>query len=79
MWEVIIQSLLENWGKYHEIGNNLSLTNFSSLSYKIKSRDSSVGIELGYGLDEQGSKVRLLVGLGIFLFNAMSRMALGPT
>jgi hypothetical protein len=34
------------------------------------SRDSSVGIALGYGLDDQA--------LGIFLFTTASRTALGP-
>jgi hypothetical protein len=33
-----------------------------------KSRDSSVGIALGYGLDDRGSRVRFPAGLGIFLF-----------
>jgi hypothetical protein len=31
-----------------------------------KSRDSSVGIALGYGLDDQGSRVRFLAGAGNF-------------
>jgi hypothetical protein len=31
-----------------------------------KSRDSSVGIALGYGLDEWGSRVRFLAGAGNF-------------
>jgi hypothetical protein len=31
-----------------------------------KGRDSSVGIALGYGLDDQGSMVRLLAGAGNF-------------
>jgi hypothetical protein len=30
------------------------------------SRDSSVGIALGYGLDDQGSKVRFPAGAGNF-------------
>jgi hypothetical protein len=33
---------------------------------RCKSRDSSVGIALGYGLDDRGSRVRLLVGTGNF-------------
>jgi hypothetical protein len=44
----------------------------------MKRRDSSVGIALGYGLDDQGSRVRLPGGLGIFLFTTASRTALGP-
>jgi hypothetical protein len=31
-----------------------------------KSRDSSVGIALGYGLDNQGGRVQFLVGAGNF-------------
>jgi hypothetical protein len=43
-------------------------------------RDSSVGIALGYGLDDRGSRVRFPGGgLGIFLFTTASRTALGPT
>jgi hypothetical protein len=50
-------------------------------SIKLKrSRDRSVGIALGYGLDDRGSRFRLPVGrLGIFLFTAASRTALGRT
>jgi hypothetical protein len=44
-----------------------------------KSRDSSVGIALGYGLDDRGSRVRFPRGLEIFLFTTTSRTALGPT
>jgi hypothetical protein len=33
----------------------------------LKSRDSSVGIALGYGLDDRGSGVRFLAGVGVFL------------
>jgi hypothetical protein len=32
----------------------------------IKSHDSSVGIALGYGLDDRGSRVRFPVGVGNF-------------
>jgi hypothetical protein len=31
-----------------------------------RSRDSSVGIALGYGLDDRGSRVRFLAGAGNF-------------
>jgi hypothetical protein len=34
--------------------------------YKIKSRDSSVGIVLGYGLDDRGSRVCFPAGAGNF-------------
>jgi hypothetical protein len=36
-----------------------------------------VCIALGYGLDDWGSRVRFLAGLGIFLFITVSRTALG--
>jgi hypothetical protein len=36
---------------------------------KIKSRDSSVGIALGYGLDDRGFGVRFLAGAGNFSLN----------
>jgi hypothetical protein len=32
----------------------------------MKSRDSSVGIALGYGLDDRGSRVRFSAGTGNF-------------
>jgi hypothetical protein len=41
------------------------------------SRDRSVGIALGYGLDDRRFHSRQ--GLGIFLFTTASRTALGPT
>jgi hypothetical protein len=43
------------------------------------SLDSSVGIALGYGLDDLGSRDRIPAGLGIFLFTTASRTALGLT
>jgi hypothetical protein len=56
---------------------NLSQTKFteifrcfhSTLKYArdlSKSRDVSVGIALGYGLDDRGSRVRFLAGAGNF-------------
>jgi len=36
---------------------------------KDKSRDSSVGIALGYGLDDRCSRVRFLAGAGNFSFH----------
>jgi hypothetical protein len=50
-----------------------------SPKYISKSRGSPVGIALAYGLDDLGSRVRFLAGLGIFLFTTASRMALGLT
>jgi hypothetical protein len=38
----------------------------SSLYHNQKSRDSSVGIALGYGLDGRGSKFRVPAGAGNF-------------
>jgi hypothetical protein len=42
-------------------------------------RDSSVGIALGYGLDNRGSRVRFPARAEIFFFTTVSRTALGPT
>jgi hypothetical protein len=39
---------------------------FESFVMKYKSRDSSVGIALGYGLDDRGSRVRFPAGAGNF-------------
>jgi hypothetical protein len=39
----------------------------------------SVGIALGYGLDDRGSRIRFPAGAGNFLFTTASRTALGPT
>jgi hypothetical protein len=44
-----------------------------------ESRASSVGIALGYGLENRGSRVRFPAGAGNFLFITASRTALGPT
>jgi hypothetical protein len=43
--------------------NNAQLVHFS---LRYQSRDSSVGIALGYGLDDRGSRVRFLAGAGNF-------------
>jgi hypothetical protein len=39
---------------------------FDNVSLYIKSCDSSVGIALGYGLDDRGSRVRFPTGAGNF-------------
>jgi hypothetical protein len=39
---------------------------FSDNVSTTKSRDSSVGIALGYGLDDRGSRVRVPAGAGNF-------------
>jgi hypothetical protein len=44
-----------------------------------KSCDSSVGIALGYGMDDQGSRVRFPEGAGNVLFTTVYRTVLGPT
>jgi hypothetical protein len=44
-----------------------------------KSRGSSVGIALGYGLDDRGSRVRFPAGAGNFSLHHRVRTALGPT
>jgi hypothetical protein len=36
------------------------------VSEKLESRDSSVGIALGYGLGDRGSRVRFAAGAGNF-------------
>jgi hypothetical protein len=46
---------------------------------KLKSRDSSVGVALGYGLGDRGSRVRFPAEAGNFFFTTVSRTALGPT
>jgi hypothetical protein len=44
-----------------------------------KSRDSSVGIALGYGMDDRGSRVRFPARTGNFSLHHAFRTALGPT
>jgi hypothetical protein len=39
---------------------------FVTLQIQVRSRDSSVGIALGYGLDDRGSRVRFPAGTGNF-------------
>jgi hypothetical protein len=39
---------------------------FCSFLYAVQSRDSSVGIALGYGLDDRGSRVRFSARAGNF-------------
>jgi hypothetical protein len=56
--------------------HNLIPANNSS---ENRSHDSSVGIVLGYRLDDQGSKVRFPADSGSFLFTTASRMAMGLT
>jgi hypothetical protein len=44
-----------------------------------KSRDSSVGTALGYGLDDRGPRVRFPAGMRIFLLTTAFRTVLGST
>jgi hypothetical protein len=44
----------------------LRQSTFVSPQIKNESRDSSVGIALGYGLDDRGSRVRFPAGAGNF-------------
>jgi hypothetical protein len=55
------------------------VTHYASLRVPFKSLDSSVGIALGYGLDDWGSRVRFPAGAGNLSFTTASRTALGPT
>jgi hypothetical protein len=59
------------------IGYVLGTAELMDFPSYVKSRDSSVGIALGYGLDDRGFESQQ--GLGIFLFTTMSRLALMPT
>jgi hypothetical protein len=55
-------------------------TSSRTVSYPVRtggSRHSSVGVALGYRLDDRGSRVRFPAGLGIFLFSTSYRTALG--
>jgi hypothetical protein len=48
-------------------GKNIKVRKVKGKRYMIlKSRDSSVGIATGYGLDDQGGGVRVPVGSKIF-------------
>jgi hypothetical protein len=49
------------------------------LSDLFKSRDSSVGIALGYGLNDRGSRVRFPAGVGNFSLHHRVQNGLGPT
>jgi hypothetical protein len=42
------------------------LFNINMYTFNTCNRDSSVGIALGYGLDDRGSRVRLPAGAGNF-------------
>jgi hypothetical protein len=59
--EGIMNSAIEPFGAQH-VKSYCLLANRDSL----QSRDRSVGIALGYGLDDRGSRVRFPVGAGYF-------------
>jgi hypothetical protein len=63
------------WNEEHTSQKKLDLL---QPLYGHKSRDSSVCIALGYGLDDRGSGVRSPAGLGIFLFTTASRPTQPP-
>jgi hypothetical protein len=52
-------------GGLHFSGMNRILT-LSTCSQRNGSRDSSVGVALGYGLDDRGSRVQFPAGAGNF-------------
>jgi hypothetical protein len=51
---------------------------FVFYAVRVKSRNSPVGIATGYGLNDQGIKVRVPGGKN-FYFSMLSRLALRPT
>jgi hypothetical protein len=56
---------------------NTPLHSIEDHTEPYKSLDSSVGIALGYGLDDRGTRVRLPAGPGNFSLTTASRTALG--
>jgi hypothetical protein len=50
-----------------------------SIMGRYKRRDSTVRIVTDYGLEDRMFGVRIPAGTGIFLFDTVSRPALGPT
>jgi hypothetical protein len=64
---VIFCSLCEFSNSCHVLrGAVVSITRRMLLAHHIKSRDSSVGVALGYGLDDRGSRFRFPAGSGNF-------------
>jgi hypothetical protein len=59
--------------------NKVLLPNWYNSPTGIKSRDSSVGIATDYGLDDRMIGDRIPAGLGIFLFDTVSRPSQGPS
>jgi hypothetical protein len=52
---------------------------FRKIHSNIKRRDSSVGIALGYGLEDRSSRVRFLAGAGNFSLRHRVQTGSGPT
>jgi hypothetical protein len=48
---------------------SVSLVSFAAITLCFKSRVCSVGIALGYGMDDRGSRVRYPAGAGNFSFH----------
>jgi hypothetical protein len=51
----------------------------SKMKWIEESSDGSVGIALGYGLDDRGSRVRFLAGAGNFSLHHRIQNGSGPT
>jgi hypothetical protein len=64
------------WELEHRARNPVSVKNFI-IPIAVKEPGYLSCMALGYGLDDRGFESRQ--GLGIFLFTAASRLALGPT
>jgi hypothetical protein len=64
---------------FRELNSSGLIPVYTIKMYMIYASDSSVGMALGYGLDNRGSRVEFLAGLGIFLFTTTSRTSLEPT
>jgi hypothetical protein len=58
---------------------NISFKELFYLYTPMESRDSSVGIVLGYGLDDRGSEVPFPAGAGNFSLHHRFQTALEPT
>jgi hypothetical protein len=72
-------SLLTSRYNFYYKSADLQLAIFPFFFSFKKSRDRSVGIALGYRLDDRGFRVRFPAGSGNFFFTTASRTALGPT
>jgi hypothetical protein len=74
VWRTVVRSRGHN-----EPRGCLSNRKLSPPCHYHKSQDSAVGIATGYGLDDQGVRVRVPRGGKNFHFSLSSRPALGPT